>query len=142
MRYLFDTDHISILQRRSGDAYPNLRSRIAKYSEEDFALSVISFHEQVLGANELITKAKKDSALTYAYQLLNEILSGFALAEVLPFDDAALACFHQLRSQKVRIGTMDLRIASICLTQNLTLLTRNFRDFQQVPGLLMEDWTR
>ncbi len=142
MRYLLDTDHISILQRRSGDAYPNLRSRISQYSEEDFALSVISFHEQVLGANELITKAKKDSALTYAYQLLNEVLAGFAFAEVLPFDDTALTCFHQLRSQKIRIGTMDLRIAAICLTQDLTLLTRNFRHFQQVPGLLMEDWTR
>lgn len=142
MIYLLDTDHISILQRRSGDSYSQLRSRISQYAEEDFALSVISFHEQFLGANELIARAKKDSALTYAYQLLNEILASFAFAEVLPFDDAALTCFHQLRSQKVRIGTMDLRIASICLTQNLTLLTRNFRHFQQVPELLMEDWTR
>jgi predicted nucleic acid-binding protein len=43
--------------------------------------------------------------------------------------------------EKVRIGTMDLRIASIALANGFTLLTRNLVDFQQVPGLKVEDWT-
>jgi tRNA(fMet)-specific endonuclease VapC len=36
---------------------------------------------------------------------------------------------------------MDLRIASIALANNMTLLTRNTVDFERVPGLIQEDWT-
>ncbi len=36
---------------------------------------------------------------------------------------------------------MDLRIASVALASHSTLLTLNLRDFRQVPGLAVEDWT-
>ena len=35
---------------------------------------------------------------------------------------------------------MDLKIASIALANDSTLLTRNTNDFQRVPGLRIEDW--
>ena len=34
-----------------------------------------------------------------------------------------------------------LRIASIALSRDLTVLTRNLVDFQLIPGLRVEDWT-
>ncbi len=37
---------------------------------------------------------------------------------------------------------MDLRIASIALTTDSTLVSRNLRDFKKVPGLVVEDWTQ
>ena len=61
--------------------------------------------------------------------------------QVLPFDDAAGNEFGTLRQQRVRIGTMDLRIASIALARGYTVLTRNLVDFEKVPGLAAEDWT-
>jgi tRNA(fMet)-specific endonuclease VapC len=70
-----------------------------------------------------------------------EILQGFTTAPVLPFDTAATTVFDGLQAQRVRIGTMDLRIAAIALSQGLTLLRRNTRDFNRVPGLVTEDWT-
>ena len=39
------------------------------------------------------------------------------------------------------IGTHYLKIAAICLAHDATLLTRNLKDFGQVPSLLVEDWS-
>jgi len=72
---------------------------------------------------------------------MERILIGYAQAQVLPFDSAAAAVFDSLRVQKVRIGTMDLRIAAIALARNMIVLTRDSSDFGQVPRLHAEDWT-
>jgi tRNA(fMet)-specific endonuclease VapC len=89
----------------------------------------------------LISRARTPADVIRGYTLLLEILQGFRAAPVLPFDAAAAAVFDGLRAQRVRIATIDLRIAAIALSRGLTLLTRNARDFGRVPGLLTEDWT-
>ncbi|MBI1759899.1 MAG: type II toxin-antitoxin system VapC family toxin [Acidobacteria bacterium] len=60
----------------------------------------------------------------------------------LPFDDVAATIFNQLRAQKVRVKTNDLSIAAITLSVNGILVTRNMVDFERVPGLVIEDWTK
>jgi tRNA(fMet)-specific endonuclease VapC len=49
--------------------------------------------------------------------------------------------FQRLQKTRIRIGTMDLKIAAIALTSNATLLTRNLIDFRKVPDLKVEDWS-
>ncbi|WP_265276229.1 hypothetical protein [Nostoc sp. KVJ3] len=70
-----------------------------------------------------------------------EIIQGFSAAPILPFDAGAVTIFEGLRAQRVRIATMDLRIASIALSRSLVLLTRNTSDFSKVPNLMTQDWT-
>ena len=60
---------------------------------------------------------------------------------MLQFDDASAAEFERLKRSRVRIGTMDLKIAAIALANNATVLTRNIKDFSRVPELRVEDWT-
>jgi tRNA(fMet)-specific endonuclease VapC len=60
---------------------------------------------------------------------------------LLPFDNRAAAEFDRLRQSRIRIGTMDLKIAAIALANDATLLTRNLSDFRKVPGLRAEDWS-
>lgn len=141
MKYLLDTDHISFLQRRSGLEYGALAVRIAQHRPADFAFSVVSFHEQVLGAHTFISRVRTTADVIRGYTLLLEILQGFVAAPVLPFDAAAAAVFDRLRAQRIRVATMDLRIAAIALSRGLVLLTRNIGDFSRVPGLVTEDWT-
>jgi tRNA(fMet)-specific endonuclease VapC len=141
MRFLLDTDHISILQKQSGREYRALMPRIAQASPAELAFCIVSFHEQVLGCNTYIAQAKTTADVVRGYLMFDRVLSAFAAALVLPFDAKASAVFDGLMGKRVRIATMDLRIASIALSQGLTLLTRNSRDFSRVPQLLIEDWT-
>jgi tRNA(fMet)-specific endonuclease VapC len=141
VKYLLDTDHISFLQRRTGLEFANLTARIARHSPADFALSVVSFHEQVLGAHTFINRAQTQTDIIRGYTLLLETLQGFSAAPVLPFDITAIAIFDELRVRKIRIATMDLRIAAIALSRNLVLLTRNIGDFSKVSELVTQDWT-
>jgi tRNA(fMet)-specific endonuclease VapC len=68
-------------------------------------------------------------------------LDNYRRIPVLAFDEAAAAVFQRLRRTRLRIGTMDLKIAAIVLSRDATLLSRNLADFRQVPGLRVEDWT-
>ncbi len=115
--------------------------RIANQHPMDFAFSVVSFHEQVLGAHTFINPAQTTAGIIRGYTLLLEILQGFLAAPVLPVDAAAAGVFNDLRSQSVRLATMDLRIAAIALSRDLVVLTRNLADFARVPGLACEDWS-
>lgn len=141
MKYLLDTDHISFLQRGSSSEFRRLTFRMAQNPIADFALSVVSFHEQVLGAHNFINRARTNTDMIRGYTLLLETLQGFATAPVLQFDAEAIAVFDRLRGERVRVSTMDLRIAAIAMSRNLVLLTRNVSDFNKVPGLVTEDWT-
>jgi predicted nucleic acid-binding protein len=76
-----------------------------------------------------------------AYAAFQQTLRYFATWQVLDFSQAAFEQFSALRQQRIRIGSQDLRIAAITLTNAATLVTRNTRDFAQVPGLLIEDWS-
>ena len=59
---------------------------------------------------------------------------------ILPFDEDAAVCFESLLSQRLRVGTMDLKIAAICIAHDAALLSRNRVDFEKVPGLRVENW--
>ena len=141
MKYLLDTDHISFLQRRKGAEFVALSLNMGRYSPSDFVVSVVSFHEQVLGAQAFLNRAISPLDVQRGYTLMIEILNTFANSPVLPFDGAASTTFATLVNSRIRVATMDLRIASIALSQNLTLLTRNQRDFGRVPNLVFEDWS-
>jgi tRNA(fMet)-specific endonuclease VapC len=114
---------------------------MAQHAPADFAFSVISFHEQALGGHTFLSRARTTADVVRGYTLLTEILRGFLAAPVLPFDAPAGAVLDHLQTQRLRIATMDLRIAAIALSRSLMLLTRNVSDFRRVPGLVTEDWT-
>lgn len=63
---------------------------------------------------------------------------------ILPFDEAAVWTYGELRSQLERqgtpIGSMDTLIAAHALSQHATLVTNNTAEFARVPGLLLDNW--
>jgi tRNA(fMet)-specific endonuclease VapC len=73
---------------------------------------------------------------------LRELVVDFAARAMLDFDATSANEVTRLKKLKVRIGTMDLKIAAIVLAHNAKLITRNLIDFRKVPGLVAEDWAR
>jgi len=141
MKYLLDTDHLSILQRKAGPEYIRLSTWMASLSILDFACCVVSLHEQVLGAHNFLNQAKNTAGLVRGYALLERLPRDYLSFVLLPFDSAAGVIYDQLLRPNLRIGAMDLRLASIALSRYLIVLTRNLRDFRRVPGLQVEDRT-
>ena len=142
MTHLLDTDHVSILQQEAGPDHGILLLRLSEYAVEDVGCCVVSLHEQMNGANTRIVNAKTLGEVVAGYRIVFRILDRFRRFPLVPFDDVAAAEFARLRKAKVRIGTMDLRIAATALSRGLTLVTRNRSDFDRVPGLALADWTR
>ena len=88
-----------------------------------------------------MNKRSDSAGVIQAYQQLEDLLTDYAQSQVLPFGEAADEVFRELKQQKIRVGTMDLRIGAIGIANGMTVLTRNTVDFERIPGLSFEDWT-
>src|SRR6266436_455947 len=73
MKYLLDTDHFSILQRKAGLDYLRLSAWMAQFTAADFACCVVSLHEQVVGAHAFLNQAKNSAGLVRGYILLERL---------------------------------------------------------------------
>ncbi|MDZ8056236.1 MAG: type II toxin-antitoxin system VapC family toxin [Aulosira sp. ZfuVER01] len=141
MKYLLDTDHLSILQRQAGQDYTNLSTRMAHYPLSDFAVSTVTFHEQMLGSHTYINRARYLNDIVKGYEMMTRLVRDFKVLPLVSFDAGAATALSQLQSQRIQLAKMDARIAAITLSRGLILLTRNLRDFSKVEGLVTEDWT-
>jgi tRNA(fMet)-specific endonuclease VapC len=138
---VLDTDHISLLERGNSRAARDLLSRLSKLPPEEVATTIISYEEQTRGWFAYMAKAHTVPQQIEAYRRLLRHLENYRTVFVVPFDEAAAVVLQDLRRMRVRVGTMDLRIAAIVLSRGATLLSRNLADFRKVPGIRVEDWT-
>ena len=101
--------------------------RASQCFEGDLCLSAIAYAEVVRGT--VVGKPPPQ-------QLLDEAV---AVMPVVPFDQAAAQIYAGLPFRRHRF---DRLIAAHALALDVTLVTGNIRDFADVPGLKVEDWTR
>ena len=139
--YVMDTDHLTLYQRN----HPKVVSRVIETRQSKIAAlstTVVSLQEQLEGRLAQIRKARNSESLELAYKLLKQTFGLFTNLNVLDYDNIANNYLQEFRKAGIRIGTQDLRIASIALANNGILLTRNLRDFEKVPNLVIQDWSR
>jgi tRNA(fMet)-specific endonuclease VapC len=132
--YCFDTDVLSATIRRDPDL--QLIRRLAQIPPPEQFTTAITIGELLYGVS------RRNSAKLH--KQVQRLLHG-ALT-VLPFDESAAAVYGPLRAQLESVGQRidepDLRIASIALTHDLTLVTGNTRHFERVPNLTVENWLK
>ncbi len=131
MTFLLDTDTCSAHMRRPAQLAHRFIQHIG-----GLAISSVSLAELYAGAYKL---PQANWLLALIADLLQEV-------QVIDFDAGCAHTFGQVRGtllqQGISVPTADLMIASAALVHNLTLVTHNTKDYQNIPGLRLDDWLK
>ncbi len=127
-KFLLDTNVVIALMKGN----LNVVEHIKRHIPRDICVCSITLHELYFSA----CKSQRREENLARIGTLN--------LEVLQFDtqDAFFAgeVRATLAAAGTPIGSLDTLIAGIALARGLTLVTHNTREFQRVPGLVIEDW--
>jgi tRNA(fMet)-specific endonuclease VapC len=134
---VLDTDTITYLLAE----HPRVAARF-RAATDTVAITIITRIELLQGRFAFVLKAADGEQLLRAQEWLRRTEDDLARFPIIPLDAAAAAAFEQLRQNKKlkKIGRADLLIAAIALANRATLVTRNLKHFQLVPGLQVENW--
>jgi tRNA(fMet)-specific endonuclease VapC len=135
----FDTDVLSDILR----GVPAVLKRATAVDPAEQAVPAVVAEEVIRGRFAAIRQAeagKGKVTLPEAYELFEQSFRALAAFRLLAYTDAADKLVEAFRKGKLRVGTRDLRIAAICMVHVATLVTRNARDYSQVPGLTLDVW--
>ena len=136
--YLLDTDTLTHLY--AGNT--NVITRLNTVKDSEVGITIITKAEMLRGRIEYLIKAETDESLLRAQELLFRTEELLAELLIVPISQSAADEFERLRmvSKLRKIGRADLLIASISLANRATLVTRNPRHFQQMPGIRVVNW--
>ena len=135
----FDADVLTELLAGRADFI----QRAVLLSSEIQAVPVIVIEEIVRGRLNTIRWAESGKAkigLDRAYQLFQDTVADFSRFHVQAYDSQADHLFQNWKTEKIRVGTHDMRIAAICVSHDATLISRNRQDFSLLPGLKVDYW--
>ena len=132
LKYLLDTNMVIYTMKNR----PQQVKRRFQQHHGRMGISTVTLGELVFGAE-------------HSQQVERNLADIEALAarlEVLPFDNKAAYHFGQIRATLYRtgrpIGPYDMMIAGHARASGLILITNNVKEFERVPGLLLEDWSQ
>lgn len=126
VRYLLDSN-ICIYVLEGSEGHAPLRLALESLTPGAAVTSAITYAEVLRGRR---TPVSDDPEKTARF---------FATFPVIPFDEAAARRFADV---PFRRGKFDHLIAAHALSLDLTLVTANERDFADMPGLRVENWTQ
>ena len=129
MKFLIDTDICSAHMRRPA----SLAHRFIQHTGQ-IAISSVTLAELYAGAYK---HSQASRLLALIAELLQEV-------HVIDFDAACAETFGLVRGTLLQKGiavpTTDLMIASAALTHDLSMVTHNIKDYQNIPDLHLVDW--
>jgi tRNA(fMet)-specific endonuclease VapC len=136
--HLLDTDTLTHLYAGNLNVVEQLRT----VEDPEVGITIVTKAEMLRGRIDYLLKAETGENLLKAQQLLFRTEELLQKLLIIPMNQAASDEFERLRavSKFRKIGRADLLIASITLANRATLVTRNTRHFQQIPGVRVVNW--
>ena len=131
MKYMLDTNIcIYIIKKKPEKILQTFNS----LNIGDVCISSITFAEMQYGIFKSQHREKNKIAL----------INFLAPIEIMPFSDKSAVCYGEIRADlEIRgqiIGAYDLLIAAHALSENLTLITNNVKEFSKIKGLNVLNW--
>ncbi len=130
LKYMLDTNIVIYTMKNR----PRQVKKRFQQNDGRMAVSAVTLGELLFGA-EHSQEVEKNLA---------DIEALIARLEVLPFESKAAYHFGQIRAALYKagspIGAYDMMIAGHARALGLVLVTNNHKEFQRVPGLLLENW--
>ena len=131
MKYCLDTCVISDFVK----GHQNVQAILKRHKPHELAISTITLMEIEYGLALNLQRKKKIQPIITA--LLDKI-------SLIPYQQQAAETTAQIRAQLKQqgkpIGPYDIMIAGVALSQNLTLVTSNTKEFERIIGLKLENW--
>jgi tRNA(fMet)-specific endonuclease VapC len=139
--WILDTDHVSLVLRSNSRVIAHLGLVSTQTST-----TIITVQEILNGwVGELNQPNARREAILDRYHHLFLAMELLKSLPILEFDRPAFDRYEALLVQNPNLRKRrlqkDVRIAAIALSRNATVVTRNRRDCEQVPGMKIEDWT-
>src|SRR5687767_7992087 len=113
MFVVLDTNHFRELQENSA-AGKRLVERI-ELQRADLFTCIVTLEETVQGWLAALKRNPAGRDQVSVYARLQRDVTALTKLIILPFDAEAAEMFHRLRKSHPRAGTMDLKIAAICV---------------------------
>jgi len=131
---VLDSDILTIMAW-PGSARAQEAERALEQENDDVCSTIVNYEEQMRGWLAYLASAKTIAEQVERYGKLDRLVKLFSRLTLLGFGEKATTKFQSLKKSKIRVGVMDLKIASIALANGPRLATRNRGDFDKVPGL-------
>jgi tRNA(fMet)-specific endonuclease VapC len=139
--WILDTDHVSLLLER----HPQVSRKVSEVGA-DVAITIVTVQELFNGWVVRINNSKEIEDVVRLYRKLDRTVLLCKRIPVLSFDEVAGDRYRQMLQETPSLSKKrlekDMRIAAIALVNDAIVVTRNDRDFSQVPGIRLENWTR
>lgn len=138
MAFLLDTNVVSETVR----AKPEKRvlAWLAAQTPAELFLAAQTIGELVRGARKVKGKARRERFERW----IEQDLAGQFEGRVLPFDGPAAVLWGRLMGDGDRKGrtppAADAQIAAVAMHHDLTLVTRNIKDFERFDAKLLNPW--
>lgn len=133
MKYLLDTNTCIGWLRQN---QPQLVGRIQAQAQSEIVLCSVVVGELLFGVERADPAHRVNNAAR-----VNQLRQQFSS---LPFDDAAAEQYGRIRAdltgRGMLIGSNDMLIAAIALTNGCILVTHNTAELSRVAGLAIENW--
>jgi tRNA(fMet)-specific endonuclease VapC len=133
MEYLLDTNIcIYIIKKKPAEVFDKFKN----LTIGDVGISSITLAELQYGIEKSSNPVKNKEALE---KFLTPI-------EVIDFGYDATVEYGKIRSELERkgvpIGPLDMLIAAHAMSLDVTLVTNNVREFERIPELKIDNWTK